>query len=79
MLLAFPQEEVRQRLPLTSLLDNLHLMGDRHFSSRGAEFWARFVGSRLLLAWDSLGLDGDGAMEPIVPHAWKGKHPADRP
>jgi len=72
-------EEVRHRLPLSSPLYNLHLMGDRHFSPRGAEFWGKLVAARLLLVWDSLVLNGQPAPEAIVRHAWKGKCPPDQP
>ena len=72
-------EEVRHRLPLSSPLYNLHLMGDRHFSPRGADFWGKLVAARLLLVWDSLVLDGQPAPEAIVRHAWKGKRPPDQP
>jgi len=72
-------EEVRHRLPLSSPLYNLHLMGDRHFSPRGADFWGKLVAARLLLVWDSLVLDGQPAPEAIVRHAWKGKRPPAQP
>ncbi len=62
-------QQARRGDALWDPLFNLHLLGDRHFSSLGADLWARVVARRLLLVWDGLALIGRPSPEPVVRHA----------